>query len=68
MCMFNSPDIPAPQKATERAAERAPDNQAVNGAARRASDRARAGADTILTSGSGVTMTAPTEKKTLLGA
>ena len=67
MCMA-TPDIPEPQRATERAAERAPDNAAVSSAGRRASDRARSGADTILTSGSGVSMTAPTEKKTLLGA
>lgn len=36
-------------------------------AGRRAADKARAGAATILTSGSGVTAAAPTAAKTLLG-
>lgn len=35
---------------------------------RRTMDRMRAGANTILTSGSGVQAAAPTEGKTLLGA
>ena len=63
MCM--APDIPEPQRATERAAERAPDNAAVSSAGRRASDRARSGADTILTSGSGVPSGRPTQTPTV---
>jgi hypothetical protein len=53
----------------ETAAMRQPDMGAVKTAAgRRASDSVKSGAKTILTSGSGVTEFAPTEKKTLLGA
>jgi len=53
----------------ETAAMRMPDSAAVITAqGRRASDRVRSGARTILTSGSGVSEFAPTEKKTLLGA
>lgn len=45
-----------------------PDGDAVRTATgRRTEDRLRAGANTILTSGSGVTASAPSEKKTLLG-
>lgn len=69
MCMFSTPDYPDPQMPTEKQAQRLPDGETVRSTtARRTEDRVRAGADTILTSGSGVTTSAPTEKKTLLGA
>lgn len=68
MCMFK-PDIPEPQMAAERAAERLPDGETARSTAgRRTADRVRAGTDTILTSGQGVTSMADTSKKTLLGA
>ncbi len=68
MCMFSTPTPQAPQLPPETAAMREPDGGAVRtNTGRRTSDRIRAGADTILTSGSGVTTTAPTDKKTLLG-
>ena len=69
MCMFSSPSMPAaPTMAPERAAERMPDGETARSTAgRRTQDRIRAGQDTILTSGSGVTSTAETSKKTLLG-
>lgn len=45
-----------------------PDGAAVRTATgRRTMDRIKAGGDTVLTSGSGVSSFAPTEKKTLLG-
>ncbi len=69
MCMFSKPDYPDPEMPAERQAQRLPDGETVRSTtARRTEDRARAGADTILTSGSGVSTTAPTDKKTLLGA
>lgn len=53
----------------EYAAQRNPDAGAVRSTTgRRTADAIRAGSPTILTSGSGVTTTALTEKKTLLGA
>lgn len=58
---------PAPQLPPERAAMRAPDNAAVQSAGRRVVDRMRSATDTILTSGSGVTMSGQTMGKTLLG-
>lgn len=68
MCMFNTPDIPDPAPVIERSSSRLPDGQTATGAAgRRTQDRIRAGSNTILTSGSGVTDTAPTAGKTLLG-
>lgn len=68
MCMFSTPTPAAPVLPPENAAMKAPDGGAVRTATgRRTSDRVRAGADTILTSGSGVTSMAPTDKKTLLG-
>lgn len=68
MCLFSQPKMEAPQLPPERAAQRSPDGGAVrSNTGRRTEDRARAAADTILTSGSGVTAAAPTEKKTLLG-
>ena len=71
MCVFGSggQQYPDPQMPKEYAAQRMPDGSAVKTASgRRASDRVRSGSNTILTSGSGVTQLAPTEKKTLLGA
>jgi len=69
MCIFPSASTPAaPQLPPETQAMKLPDAAAVKTATgRRTEDRIRAGADTILTSGSGVTSFAPTEKKTLLG-
>jgi hypothetical protein len=69
MCLFPKPDTPAdPQLPPETAAMRSPDQGAVRAdVGKRATDKLRSGANTILTSGSGVTQGAPTEKKTLLG-
>lgn len=67
MCMFSTPTPPAPQLPPERAAMRMPDGGVTDAAARRTTDRMRAATDTILTSGSGVTMGGTTEGKTLLG-
>lgn len=68
MCMFSQPDMPAPQLPKEAASMKQPDGGAVRtNTGRRTADRLRAGADTILTSGAGVTTAAPTDKKTLLG-
>lgn len=69
MCLFNKPDVPDPVQVPDRAATRLPDNaEARSTAGRRTQDRVRAGTNTVLTSGSGVTSTADTAKKTLLGA
>lgn len=67
--MFNQPDAPPPPVLPpENAQMKQPDAGAVRTATgRRTSDRVRGGTDTVLTSGSGVTALAPTEKKTLLG-
>lgn len=66
--MFSQPDPPKIEQPVEHAASRAPDGGAVRTATgRRTADRVRAGSDTILTGGSGVTDSAPTGKKTLLG-
>jgi len=68
MCMFKQPDVPEVKQPVEYAQQKAPDGAAVKSATgRRTNDRLRAGTSTILTSGSGVTAMAPTEKKTLLG-
>jgi hypothetical protein len=68
MCLFSTPKVADPVLPTETAAMKSPDNAAVQTAAqRRVGDQARSRAATILTSGSGVTTAAPTEKKTLLG-
>lgn len=69
MCMFSQPDAPPKvEQPPEYAQQKAPDGAAVKSTTgRRTEDRLRAGSQTILTSGSGVTTTAPTEKKTLLG-
>ncbi|MGL4196536.1 MAG: hypothetical protein ACRCSX_02065 [Allorhizobium sp.] len=65
---MSAPTLPPVQMPVERAAARAPDGgSATSGAARRATDRARASATTILTSGSGVSQQAATGGKTLLG-
>lgn len=58
---------PAPELPPERAAMRAPGRGTVDAAARRTTDRMRSTTDTILTSGSGVTMSGQTQGKTLLG-
>lgn len=66
--MFSQPDPPPVTVPPETAQMKQPDGGAVRTATgRRTSDRVRASADTILTSGSGVTDTAATGKKTLLG-
>lgn len=68
MCLF-PPTPEAPTLPPEYVAQRAPDAGGVRGTTgRRTADQLRAGSPTILTSGSGVTTTALTEKKTLLGA
>lgn len=68
MCLIQTPDVPTPTAPKETAAMRAPDGAVVrSNASRRTEDRIRAGADTVLTSGSGVTDFAQTQKKTLLG-
>jgi len=68
--MFSSPPKPDdPVLPTEYAQSRLPDGgQVRDNVGTRVRDRMRAASNTILTSGSGVTSTAPTEKKTLLGA
>lgn len=68
MCMFSKPDVPDVAMPKETAQMKSPDGEAVRSAAgRRTQDRIRAGTPTVLTSGSGVTAAAPTDKKTLLG-
>jgi len=69
MCLFSSPDpAPPPAMPPEPAQMKQPDAGAVRTATgRRTQDRVRGGAKTVLTSGSGVTDFATTEKKTLLG-
>ncbi|MHB0785588.1 hypothetical protein [Bradyrhizobium sp. 5.13L] len=67
MCLV--PDIPKPQLPEETQAMKDPDGAAARSSVtRRMGDQARASsANTILTSGSGVTASAPTQSKTLLG-
>lgn len=67
MCLV--PDMPGPQPLpAESAKMQEPDAGAVRSTTgRRTQDRIRAGSNTILTSGSGVTTAAPTQAKTLLG-
>lgn len=66
--MFSQPDTPKVETPAEYQQQKAPDSAAVKSTtSRRTGDRLRAGSQTILTSGSGVTEAAPTEKKTLLG-
>jgi len=70
MCMFK-PDVPEPKDPVippEMAPSRLPDGEDVRrNVNARQGDKMRA-AGSILTSGSGVTQQATTEKKTLLGA
>ena len=68
MCAFSQPDIPPPTIATEAAAAKMPDQGTAAAAGNSQANRMRAGASTILTSGSGVMSPASTQKKTLLGA
>lgn len=69
MCMFSTPKAPpAPELPPERAAQRAPDQGTIDNAGRRTQDRMRANTSTILTGPQGAMQSAPTEKKTLLGA
>jgi len=70
MCMFGgSSDTKDPVAPAETAQMRNPDNGVVMDAhSRRIKDQQRASANTVLTSGSGVTDRATTQKKTLLGA
>lgn len=67
MCLF-SPNIPDPKMPPRYAQQRQPDGDLVrDSVTRRQTDRSRAAASTILTSGSGVTSSAATAQKTLLG-
>lgn len=68
MCLIQQPKMEKPELPPETQAMKEPDaGQAQATVGRRTSNELRAGPETILTSGSGVTETAPTEKKTLLG-
>ena len=68
MCIFPSQKMDDPKLPPEYAAQRNPDGAvARDTAGRRAGDQARSGVSTILTSQSGVTNAAMTDKKTLLG-
>jgi hypothetical protein len=68
MCIFPSAASPSkPQLPVEPAQMKQPDSRDAAEAGSKAADQLRARANTILTSGSGVTETAPTGKKTLLG-
>lgn len=68
MCMFSQPDPPKVALPKEPAQMKSPDGDvARSSAGRRTEDRIRAGTNTVLTSGSGVNVSAPTDKKTLLG-
>lgn len=68
MCMFGQTKQKPPVMPRETALMKQPDaGQVRSDTAARTRDKMRA-ANTILTSGSGVTQSAATEKKTLLGA
>lgn len=68
MCLASTPKAPKVQPPIEYAQQKSPDYAGARStAARRTGDRVRSASQTILTSGSGVTETADTEKKTLLG-
>lgn len=68
MCLVSTPSAPQLQEPTEYAQQRAPDGDAVRSStSRRTLDKMRSGTSTVLTSGSGVSQTADTAKKTLLG-
>ena len=65
---MRSPDVPEVAPVVERSQSRLPDGaSATSAAGRRTQDRVRAGTNTILTSGSGVTQQGVTQGKTLLG-
>ena len=67
MCNM-TPDIPDPAPVIERSQSQLPDGASARSTAgRRTQDRVRAGTNTLLTSGSGVTTPASTQGKTLLG-
>lgn len=72
MCMMSPPKVNDPQIATqtptEYAASRSPDQSTAAAAGDQTKNRMRAAASTVLTSNSGVTQGAATQKKTLLGA
>lgn len=69
MCLFKAPKPADPVLPPEPAQMREPDGGAIrDSVGRRVTDRMRAATKTILTSGSGVSEAATTEKKTLLGA
>lgn len=69
MCLFKTPKPKDPVLPPEAAQMRDPDAGAVRDTTgRRTTDRMRAASRTILTGGGGVTESAPTQKKTLLGA
>ncbi len=68
MCMFNTPTPKAPIIPPEPAQAKQPDGGAIrDSVTRRMTDKMRGAADTLLTSGSGVTTGAATGTKTLLG-
>lgn len=68
MCILPTPSTPdAPVLPPEPQQAKDPSGAQLDAAGRRTEDKIRAGTDTILTSGLGVTAKAPTEKKTLLG-
>jgi hypothetical protein len=66
--MCSAPKIPPPVMPTQYAAMKAPNRAAVQGAGDRMSDTIRSASPTILTSPMGVTQSAQTASKTLLGA
>lgn len=70
MCLFQPkvPEAAEVEPPPETQAMKQPDAGEVRSTVgRRTGDELRSGTETILTSGSGVTTAAPTEKKTLLG-
>lgn len=71
MCAFSPPEPPKQdvlEPPPQYAQQRSPDGDAARtSTSRRVLDRMRAGAATVLTSGSGVTSAAPVGTKTLLG-
>ena len=67
MCLFPTPKQDAPVLPPEYAQAKSPDEIVAKNAGKLEADRAKAAASTVLTSGSGVTTTAPTQAKTLLG-
>lgn len=68
MCLFQTKTPEAPELPPETQAMKQPEAASVRETVgKNTAAGAKAGANTILTSGSGVTEEAPTEKKTLLG-